>query len=563
MNETTLLVGRSKSDITFSTKSVAMFGWADTRNTIKGVETPLYCRAVVLKEADSSKKIVMVNIEYCMISQALYLGIIRKLKADHPELEVTEQNLQVSANHTHSAPSGYCHYPIYNLPTPGYCKEIYNFLVDAIVKAVVSAHQSFVPGVVKYHYGAFAEDIPVAFNRSIIPYVANPDAERIPYGHRHKAIDRNMYLLRVEGEDGKPLASLNWFGVHCTSVKNTNNLISSDNKGWAAKLHEESINQNGDNPDFISLFMQSTGADVSPNYKLYFGLRGYRGAFRDMFESKNFNGKLQADQAIKLFDEASQKTPLKAQIGYLTKYNDLTNIEAMPEFSFGKAGAKTGDPALGIFLMKGANGEGSGIPGFIIFLIKMLSRLLTKNLSKVHGEKDIFIDCKRRTVFGIKRLYLLPVPNFVEMYVRSVKFFTKIASKVDFPFYHTHNPIQIFSIGNFAILGLPGEPTTTQGRRLRKSTLPQLAKLGIKNLVIAGYCNSYHGYITTYEEYQKQNYEGGHTVYGMWTGAAYQTLAIELSKQFVDEKTEKVELPTTVVPSSLERFMWSDFYPNL
>ena len=45
--------------------------------------------------------------------------------------------------------------------------------------------------------------------------------------------------------------------------------------------------------------------------------------------------------------------------------------------------------------------------------------------------------------------------------------------------------------------------------------------------------NAYCGYVTTYEEYQCQCYEGGHTVFGEWTLAAFQTKFKELALQLL------------------------------
>lgn len=42
------------------------------------------------------------------------------------------------------------------------------------------------------------------------------------------------------------------------------------------------------------------------------------------------------------------------------------------------------------------------------------------------------------------------------------------------------------------------------------------------HVVIAGLSNSYSHYITTYEEYQQQRYEGASTLYGPHTLAAYE-----------------------------------------
>lgn len=62
-----------------------------------------------------------------------------------------------------------------------------------------------------------------------------------------------------------------WYPVHCTSINNTNSLISGDNKGVAAQFMEEwamqsSANSNGSvGGDFIAAFGQSNVGDTSPN----------------------------------------------------------------------------------------------------------------------------------------------------------------------------------------------------------------------------------------------------------------------------------------------------------
>jgi neutral ceramidase len=49
------------------------------------------------------------------------------------------------------------------------------------------------------------------------------------------------------------------------------------------------------------------------------------------------------------------------------------------------------------------------------------------------------------------------------------------------------------------------------------------------HIVIAGLANSYSHYITTYEEYQQQRYEGASTLFGPHTLAAYQQTFYDLS----------------------------------
>lgn len=51
-----------------------------------------------------------------------------------------------------------------------------------------------------------------------------------------------MQILKFVDTDGKPLGMISWFAVHCTSMNNTNRLISGDNKGYASYRFEREMN---------------------------------------------------------------------------------------------------------------------------------------------------------------------------------------------------------------------------------------------------------------------------------------------------------------------------------
>ncbi|GAB6018523.1 hypothetical protein CHUAL_013985 [Chamberlinius hualienensis] len=87
-------------------------------------------------------------------------------------------------------------------------------------------------------------------------------------------------------------------------------------------------------------------------------------------------------------------------------------------------------------------------------------------------------------------------------------------------------PTQIFRIGNLVVIGVPGEFTTMSGRRMRDAVQQVFEDMGANPsgdlmVVIAGLSNIYTNYITTYEEYQVQRYEGGSTLFGPHTLNAY------------------------------------------
>ena len=67
------------------------------------------------------------------------------------------------------------------------------------------------------------------------------------------------------------------------------------------------------------------------------------------------------------------------------------------------------------------------------------------------------------------------------------------------------------------------------GRRFRAAVGRELG-IDPRYVVVAGYSNDFAGYVTTWHEYQLQQYEGGHTLFGPWTEAAYRQEFVRLAR---------------------------------
>lgn len=118
------------------------------------------------------------------------------------------------------------------------------------------------PARIFYHEG---ELLDTSINRSPTAYANNPAHERARYKYD---TDKQMQLLKIVDRSGKPMAMINWFAVHGTSMNSSNRLISSDNKGYASLLFEQEINGPTSLPgkgEFVALFAQANEGDVSPN----------------------------------------------------------------------------------------------------------------------------------------------------------------------------------------------------------------------------------------------------------------------------------------------------------
>ena len=88
------------------------------------------------------------------------------------------------------------------------------------------------------------------------------------------------------------------------------------------------------------------------------------------------------------------------------------------------------------------------------------------------------------------------------------------------------------------------------GRRLREAVSSSLTNNGFAGdvtTVIAGMANEYADYVTTFEEYQVQRYEGGSTIYGPHTLEAF----IQVYKELALNMAEGTSSPTGPLPPNL------------
>lgn len=539
-----LLIGTSKRNITPDISGITMMGWGQFSNKAYGVGMPIYCRSFVFYNNKSNKKIVFVCAEIAFITIALKQGVINYLN-NLGYKEFDENNVMLSATHTHSAPGGYSHYMMYNLNSYGFVEDVFEYYVKNISESIIEANKDFIEARLNFNYGEIEVDKNVAFNRSIESYNLNKDVKKLSKEQSNIAIDRNMYLLEINDKNNNLLSVINWFSVHCTNVHSDNFLIHPDNKGIAAnKLEKDMINIG--NKSFVSAFAQGSCGDVTPNYKVYKNIPFTRGEFEDDYKSADFNGTIQYQQAKKLLD-SSDKLKLNDSIDYIYSYVDFSNVEIDPEFSNGEKN-KTTSASIGVSMILGTK-EGPGMDSSLKKVIEAVSITLYKRyyltLSelekeklkeklKSQGKKIIFADLGEGSILTNKNISKLPIPESVDEMVKVLKNMAKDNAIGNKPWTPNILPIQIFIIGELSIIAVPAEFTTIAAKRLKNTVLNILKNRGVKEIVLSGYSNGYAGYVTTYEEYQAQLYEGGSTHFGQWTLSAYQTefkkLALELCK---------------------------------
>lgn len=499
--EASYLAGVAKEDMTCCLPGIGMMGYGQPHNTVKEIGTQLWARALCLEDT-SGKRLVFVHLEQAFVTMAIKEEILHRLQNRYPEWKLEDGDLLVSAQHTHAAPGGYSHYPFYNLTITNFQTKVFETVVAAALRSVEKAAQKLIPVNLTWGEVNISADREVAFNRSMEAYLRNPDAPEISLSDKPLGVDRRMQGLMVRDGEGKLLAHLNWFGVHCTSVSSFNNRIHHDNKGIAAALFE------AHHPGAVAFFFQASAGDISPNFTWDKKRKIMRGKFEDQYENAAFNGEIQ-------FRESENIQATLAVQGKIESYHCYVDM-----------GKKAAPPAHGLAFFRGTL-EGPGIAPSVAAVLRITSRIRRmidcvrspecREFYLKHGVKDVVIDHRNGSFVGIPFRFWKWAP---EMPAHPVNVFQQAAKKNSLetlPWIPSIIPFQLIRLGNILIAAVPGEITTMAGRRLRELIEKRTKNLDIDKIIIHSYSNAYMGYITTAEEYDVQAYEGGHNVYGRST----------------------------------------------
>jgi neutral ceramidase len=508
-------IGTGIYDITGPIAEVGMMGYAMINQRASGLHYRLRSRAFVI--GDGTKMVVYVTTDSCMTFTGVRQKVMERLQATYGDI-FTYDNVLISGEHTHSGPAGFSYYLLYDITSYGFYEENHEVIVNGIYKSIVNAYQNFQNDKGSAIFINSGELLDTNINRSPSAYTANPSEERAKYKYD---VDKIMTTLRFENAVGN-FAALSFFPVHGTSMNNTNTLISGDNKGYASYLFEKLMNGNATAPGqgpFVAAFGQSNEGDVSPNTKGAHCLNGLpcevahstcggtsegciaSGPGKDDFESTQIIGTNQFKKAVDLFNSATIQ--LEGPIDFIHTWVEMDNVTVSPNFT---STGKTGYTCLAALGDSFAGGTTDG-PGEFNFV-------QGTNLSTTNPYWNFIGN-------------LLSEPTDEQIACQYPKPILLNVGGINIPYQWVPEilPLQILRVGQLYLVGVPGEFTTMSGRRLRDTILNVLIDNGASNtsiVVICGLSGAYSHYITTYEEFQYQRYEGASTLYGPHTLAAYQ-----------------------------------------
>ncbi|XP_068544646.1 putative neutral ceramidase C isoform X3 [Anas acuta] len=531
------LLGAGRADCTGPVAEIPLMGYANPDQVGGGLLTRLYSRAFIVAEPNSSKRVVFVSIDIGMVSQRLRLEVLKKLKSKYGEL-YRQDNVILSGTHTHSGPGGYFQYTLFWFTSKGLIKPSLDAIVKGIVKSIDIAHQNLKRGRLFINRGTVENS---QINRSPYSYLQNPAYERSRYSSN---TDKEMVILKMVDENGHDLGVISWFAVHPVSMNNTNRLVNSDNVGYASLLFEQEKNKGmltGEG-SFVAAFASSNLGDVSPNTKGPFCVNTGEscdnpqstcpvggaamcmamGPGTDMFDSTRIIGQNIYSKAKELYANASQEItgPLSSAHQWVNMSDVQVELNATHTVR-----VKTCKPALGYSF---AAGTIDGVGAF--------------NFTQGSVEGDPFWDQIRDQLLG------KPSNETKACHEPKPVLFSTGEMTWPHPWHPDIVDVQIATIGSLAIVAVPGEFTTMSGRRLREAVKSEFDSHGTAGMdvVIAGLCNVYTHYITTYEEYQVQRYEAASTIYGPHTLSAYLQLYRGLARAIATNTVQ--DLPSGPEP---------------
>jgi neutral ceramidase len=560
--------GWGRAEIAVEPRGHAMFGYGMWHHRARGRQTPLFARAICI--GDGTHRLIFCCADLGSISYAVRAGVCEVLR-DRLDADFDDRWLVLTCTHTHSGPGGCSHEALYNVVTPGFVTAHFDAVVGAISDAIVSAWRSVAPTELALYQAAFDDAVPVAWNRSLRAYNRNPDV--VPRGERecHLAMNRTMHVLGFR-RGGTVHALLSLFGVHATCIGNSLDKYDGDNKGYAAAQAEQALRDAGA-PDPVAIFAQATAGDISPHYhgpgewqrrKQISGAAEYAYA--------EGNGRAQSERALSMLAERPV-VAIDGALDAILSYADFSAITADPGFANGNAEACTSEPCHGVSFFAGTPVDGRGMPPAAVLFSKAIAGLLKwrrlarlarlpkadqdyyRRIYAAQGAKAILLEAGRKTILGrpLTELALSSIdPSSAEL-----KRQARIGAITKSALVPSVLPLQIVRIGGLAVVCCPGEFTTTAGARLMRAVGEAFAPAGLRQVLICTYANDYMGYVTTNEEYQEQCYEGGHTIFGQWTLAAFQTrltaLARELLKPDEERQYDRTTRPPPVPPDELAK----------
>ncbi len=536
---TDYLLGTGLHDVTGVIADTASPAWVNPQQVFHALHSRLYARAFALESPCNGRRVMFVSIDTGLMSSALREAVLAEIAADETLAgRYDARNVMLSVTHTHSDPNTGL------VSSNNGLQVLAGGTFDAIRKADANLRAQPETGQLRLSSG---ELLNTNINRSKPAYANNPAIEREEFLNdrgEETQVNKRMLQLELYRDNGEPAGLINWFGVHPTVIGPSQFYVSGDVKGEAALGFEALMGTDyraaEGASNFVAAFAQADEGDSSPNIFIeqFPHPDPRRGGGVDDLDANAISAHKQLARAVELYGTGA---PVRGPVDFrllnipiasitIDDPTVLASLNHPPELD--AAVKRTCSGVLGASFGAGAeDGPGpttegltcSDGPDVLAAAVADIETITGLGLEGFPGGWPTnLIPGQTGSTAAMCNVALLP-PVLGD--------FTCQAEKpVLLPRGADELPLQLFRIGNLAILGVPWEVTTTSARRLRRLLLTELGTVGVDTMVVAGLVNDYVHYLTTREEYATQQYEGASTLYGPWTLAAVQQEALRMAR---------------------------------
>jgi neutral ceramidase len=494
-----LRAGAGRSDVTPPTGFYTM-GYVRSDAIAHGQHTRLYARAIVLQQG--GRKVALVATDLAFTSGGMMVEVARKLRSRGFDV----RNMIISASHTHSGPAGYAVYGSDNFvaPTDGTPtdfnvatdRQLYDFLVDRVALAIERADDDLGPA--RAGWGA-STLLGVTRNRSLEAFLANFGKD-LPYGEGRvsmapggypRTIDPRVDVLRVDRVRGGRLIPMGaWldFADHGTVDPYTFDVYNGDHHGPATRVFESAVRREGRvprNEEVVAAYGNSDAGDMSAGM----GRRGPAKA--------DEVGRAEARAMLRAWRRARRN--LSARPAFAKRWTRVCFCGQKVK----GGGTVASEPSMGFPFFTGSE-ENRG-------------PLYDETGENNEGHRlPVGAGPQGRKIHGVGP----PVAEFPPAM-----------------------PLLSLRLGDRIVVTVPGEMTAEMGRRLRTAVLRAGRPRGVRRVVLAGYSNEFIHYFTTPEEYEKQHYEGGSTLFGHFSSYLIRDVLVDLTARLVAGKRAPAPYP--------------------
>ncbi len=488
-----LQAGVGKADVTPRT-GYYLGGWTRADRVAGGQHTRLQSRALVLQR--DGRKVALVQLDLFMVPG----GLVQQLGAILNDRGFSEENILISASHTHSGPGGYANFPTLNTAAPSLetatdpfsfvrlfnpeaaDRQLYTFLIGQIATAIRRADDDLSPAAAGW---GSSRILGLTRNRSLEAHLANHGIQRSygqgkesedPGGYEH-TIDPTVNFLRVDKlvrRRGKrvrvPVGGWSTFADHGTVTKSSFQFYNGDHHASAMRVFEDRVRREGRVPrgqEVLNVYGNSNEGDQSA------------GLVRSGPAASDYVGRVEATAMLTAWRRARRQLTSTPELDL--RWTRVCFCGQMAEGREVGSSSQVGVP----FLTGSEEGRGP------------LFDVTQEHFEGRRSETDFGPHGRKISAPGVGG----GIPNAV--------------------------PLMAVRVGRRMIVSLPGEGTKEVGERIRTAVGAAVAGSGLEGVVVSGLANEFVLYFTTPEEYDQQHYEGGNTQFGRMSSVL---MKIELAK---------------------------------